>query len=198
MKRGLYDHKLKGRSLARTLVTLAACVALLVIIGWSWPGLRTALAGSQAGGYLAQAGKVSSQAINYLARGSKWSNRPAKSFASPTAPAQANGPACSNFTNRTPANGLGAFGVRGVYVDGTTIHAATSGGLSISTNGGNSFINRTTTNGLGSNDVRGVHYDVVVTGACGTVTSSVAALIVNPATAITTQPAPTPKHREGR
>jgi hypothetical protein len=47
--------------------------------------------------------------------------------------------------------------VRGVYAVGSTIYAATIGGLSISTNGGTSFTNYTTTNGLGSNDVRGVY-----------------------------------------
>ena len=35
----------------------------------------------------------------------------------------------------------------------STIYAATSGGLSISTNGGNNFTNKTTTNGLNSNIV---------------------------------------------
>lgn len=157
MKSGRFDHKLNGRSFARKLVTLTAGVALLAIIGWSWPGLRTALAGSQAGGYLAQAGKVSSQAISYLARASKWSNRATKPLASPAAMFQANGPACSNFTNRTPADGLGSFGVSGVYVEGATVYAATFGGLSISTNGGASFTNRTIANGLGGNSVRGVH-----------------------------------------
>ena len=37
-----------------------------------------------------------------------------------------------------------------------TIYAATSGGLSLSTNAGTSFTNKTTANGLGSNTINGV------------------------------------------
>jgi hypothetical protein len=47
--------------------------------------------------------------------------------------------------------------VNGVYASGSNIFAATSGGLSISTNGGGSFTNYTTTSGLGSNLVFGVY-----------------------------------------
>ena len=39
----------------------------------------------------------------------------------------------SSFTNKTTANGLGSNFVRGVYVDGSNVYAATSVGLSIST-----------------------------------------------------------------
>ena len=46
-----------------------------------------------------------------------------------------------------------------VYASGSSIYAATQGGLSISTNGGSSFTNYTTANGLGSNTVRGVYAD---------------------------------------
>src|SRR5262249_50707517 len=41
------------------------------------------------------------------------------------------------------ANGLGSNSVQGVYAIGSTVYAATDGGLSISTNGGVSFSNRT-------------------------------------------------------
>jgi hypothetical protein len=47
--------------------------------------------------------------------------------------------------------------VRGVYAAGSTIYAATTGGLSISTDSGASWTNRTTANGLGSNNVLGVY-----------------------------------------
>ena len=47
--------------------------------------------------------------------------------------------------------------VYGVYASGSTVYAATSGGLSISTDGGSSFTNKTTTNGLGANSVNGVY-----------------------------------------
>jgi len=65
--------------------------------------------------------------------------------------------AAPTFTNYTTANGLGSNTVYGVYTVGSTIYAATSGGLSISTNGGTSFTNRTTTDGLGGSFVRGVY-----------------------------------------
>ena len=61
------------------------------------------------------------------------------------------------FTNKTTANGLGNNAVQGVYASGSNIYAATTGGLSISTNGGSSFTNYTTTNGLGNINVRGVY-----------------------------------------
>ena len=44
-----------------------------------------------------------------------------------------------SFTNYTTANGLGANNVYGVYASGSSIYAATQGGLGISTNGGTSF-----------------------------------------------------------
>ncbi len=62
----------------------------------------------------------------------------------------------TSFTNRTTADGLGSDKVEGVYVEGSVVYAATWGGLSISTDGGNTFSNRTTANGLGSNYVHGV------------------------------------------
>ena len=68
-----------------------------------------------------------------------------------------NGPACSQFTNKFDADGLGNNTVNGVYAIGTTVYAATQGGLSISTNGGAAFTNRTISNGLGSNAIRGVY-----------------------------------------
>ncbi len=55
------------------------------------------------------------------------------------------------FTNYTTTDGLGSNGVNGVFAVGSTVYAATSGGLSISTDGGATFTNRTTTEGLGSN-----------------------------------------------
>ena len=51
----------------------------------------------------------------------------------PVSTAQAS--ACfSTFTNKTVSDGLGNNWVRGVYVDGSTVYAATYGGLSISSN----------------------------------------------------------------
>jgi len=61
------------------------------------------------------------------------------------------------FTNYTTSSGLGNNFVSGVYASGSIIYAATSGGLSISTNGGSSFTNYTTSSGLGNNNVRGVY-----------------------------------------
>ncbi|KAA0991822.1 ligand-binding sensor domain-containing protein [Dyadobacter aurulentus] len=63
----------------------------------------------------------------------------------------------SNFTYRTTASGLGHEYVSAVYVVGSTVYAATAGGLSISTDGGNSFTNRTTANGLGDDGVNAVY-----------------------------------------
>jgi hypothetical protein len=60
------------------------------------------------------------------------------------------------FTNTTTTNGLGNNGVRGVQAVGSTVYAATNGGLSISTDGGATFTNRTTANGLVNNIVNGV------------------------------------------
>ena len=42
----------------------------------------------------------------------------------------------SSFTNKTTANGLGNNNVNGVYAVGSTVYAATNGGLSISTRWG--------------------------------------------------------------
>jgi hypothetical protein len=62
------------------------------------------------------------------------------------------------FTNKTTGNsGLGSNNVVGVYASGSSIYAATLGGLGISTNGGTSFTNYTTTSGLGNNTVRSVY-----------------------------------------
>jgi hypothetical protein len=83
------------------------------------------------------------------------------SFTAATIPASpASAAACfSTFTNRTTADGLGANLLWGVYAVGSTVYAATNGGLSISTDSGATFTNKTTTNGLGANDVRGVYAD---------------------------------------
>jgi hypothetical protein len=75
-----------------------------------------------------------------------------------------------SFTNRTTADGLGSNTAYGVYVVGSTVYAATNGGLAISTNGGATFTNRTTANGLGSNtsnDVYAVGSTVYVGTAIG-------------------------------
>jgi hypothetical protein len=68
-----------------------------------------------------------------------------------------NGPVCSNFTNKTTANGLGDNVVNRVYAVGNTVYASTNSGLSISTNGGASFSNYTTANGLGNNVIADVY-----------------------------------------
>ena len=46
-----------------------------------------------------------------------------------------NGPVCDTYVNATTSNGLGNKIVRGVYVSGSTVYAATPGGLSISIDG---------------------------------------------------------------
>ena len=61
-----------------------------------------------------------------------------------------------SFVNRTIAQGLGSDDVVDVFVDGSTIYAATQGGFSISSDGGASFVNRTLLNGLGSNSVNSI------------------------------------------
>ena len=74
-----------------------------------------------------------------------------------------------DFTNKTTANtgaGLGSNTVRGVWVIGSTVYAATNGGLSISTDGGTTFTNKTTIDGLGNDIVNGVY---VIDGAQDTV-----------------------------
>ena len=69
------------------------------------------------------------------------------------APASA---APGDFTNSTA--GLGSIMVYGVYATDDTIYAATTGGLSISTDGGASFTNRTNANSsLGDDSVWGVY-----------------------------------------
>jgi hypothetical protein len=75
-------------------------------------------------------------------------------FTAPNAQADA-----LTFTNYTTLDGLGSNNVTGVYASGSSIYAATFGGLGISTDGGSSFTNYTTSNGLGSNNVRGVYAD---------------------------------------
>ena len=66
------------------------------------------------------------------------------------------------FTNYTTANGLGNNLVYGVFASESTVYAATfgngtTGGLSISTNGGGTFTNYTTANGLDRNNVQSVY-----------------------------------------
>jgi len=48
------------------------------------------------------------------------------------------------FTNYTTTNGLGNNFVNGVYASGSTIYAATEGGLSVSSNNGTNWTNYTT------------------------------------------------------
>ena len=62
-----------------------------------------------------------------------------------------------SFTNYTTANGLGNNIVYGVYASGSSIYAATDGGLSISTDAGSSWTTYTTTDGLGDDVVGGVY-----------------------------------------
>jgi hypothetical protein len=76
----------------------------------------------------------------------------------------------TSFTNRTTSNGLGNNSVTAVQVVGTTVYAATfGGGLSISTDGGNTFTSRTTANGLGNNGIYSI-YDTGSTLYAGTYT----------------------------
>ena len=65
----------------------------------------------------------------------------------PVSPAQAS-TCVLTFTNKTTANGLGSNILTGVYAVGSTVYAATSAGLSISTDGGENFTNKTTSDGL--------------------------------------------------
>ena len=61
------------------------------------------------------------------------------------------------FTNIAALYGLGTEHVTGgVFADGSNVYAATTGGLSISTDGGATFTSKTTANGLGAKSVRGV------------------------------------------
>ncbi|MCB0195436.1 MAG: choice-of-anchor D domain-containing protein [Anaerolineae bacterium] len=62
-----------------------------------------------------------------------------------------------SYINKTTGDGLGSDNVYGVYAEGSTVYAATRGGLSISTDGGSSFSNKTTSDGLGANNVRKVY-----------------------------------------
>ena len=62
-----------------------------------------------------------------------------------------------SFTNYTTGNGLVNNAVTGVYASGSSIYAATFGGLSISTNNGSSWTNYTTAQGLANNFVIGVY-----------------------------------------
>jgi len=65
--------------------------------------------------------------------------------------------ASTTWTNYTTSSGLGNNVVWGVYASGSTIYAATNGGLSVSSNNGTSWTNYTTSSGLGSNAVLGVY-----------------------------------------
>jgi len=56
-----------------------------------------------------------------------------------------------SFINKTVSDGLISNTCNGVYESGGIIYVATDGGLSISTNGGNTFSNKTTAEGLGAN-----------------------------------------------
>jgi len=63
----------------------------------------------------------------------------------------------ADFTNKTTTSGLGDDLIYQVYFDGSKIYAATDGGLSISSDGGNTFVNKTTANGLGANPVTNIY-----------------------------------------
>ena len=72
----------------------------------------------------------------------------------------------ASFTTRTTGDELGPadgeldeteHNTSWVYASGSTVYAATLGGLSVSTDGGATFTTRTTANGLGSNTVSGVY-----------------------------------------
>lgn len=71
-------------------------------------------------------------------------------------PAHAQGCFPSSFTAQTTTNGLGDNLVRSVFAAGNVVYAATDGGLSISTDGGQSFVNKTTAQGLGDNVILSV------------------------------------------
>ncbi len=60
------------------------------------------------------------------------------------------------FVNRTTADGLGANGVRTIFVDGQRVYVGTSSGLAVSIDGGQAFDNQTTADGLGSNTIDGI------------------------------------------
>ena len=63
----------------------------------------------------------------------------------------------TSFVTYKTNNGLGNDRVNDIYASGDTIYAGTSGGLSISTNGGANWTNYTTANGLGGNNVNDVY-----------------------------------------
>ncbi|WP_420572298.1 T9SS type A sorting domain-containing protein [Kordia sp.] len=62
-----------------------------------------------------------------------------------------------SITNKTTSDGLGNNICRDIYESNGTMYVATEGGLSISTDGGNTFTNKTTTDGLGNNSCQGVY-----------------------------------------
>lgn len=64
---------------------------------------------------------------------------------------------CNTFVTRTTANGLGSNTVDDVFAVGNTVYAATTGGLSISTDGGQTFTNYTTANGLAEAKINAVY-----------------------------------------
>jgi hypothetical protein len=77
-----------------------------------------------------------------------------------TPAALADGLSFTNYTTSNTSGGLGSDFVYGVYASGSNIYAATTGGLSISSNNGTNWTNYTTSNtsgGLGSNNVYGVY-----------------------------------------
>jgi hypothetical protein len=61
------------------------------------------------------------------------------------------------WRHKTTANGLGSNYVFEAYASGSTVYAGTSGGLSISTDSGETFTNKTTANGLGHNSVGSIY-----------------------------------------
>ena len=68
-------------------------------------------------------------------------------------------PKILSFSNKTTTNGLGNNVIRAIFIgtDGKIYVGTYGGGLSISSDRGNTFVNKTTTNGLGSNYVFGIH-----------------------------------------
>jgi hypothetical protein len=65
------------------------------------------------------------------------------------------------FANATVSEGLGSNVVNDVTADyNGLIYAATTNGLSISSDGGASFVNKTSTDGLASSSVNGVYTDI--------------------------------------
>lgn len=62
-----------------------------------------------------------------------------------------------SWVNKTTDDGLGSNTVNTVFVYGGRIYAGTTGGLAISSNGGDSFSNFTTAEGLASNNVKQIY-----------------------------------------